>query len=281
MAHLDDVVVHPPRGPGRRPAGHEPEREAAGRLQHDLEQRLAGLAPAPAAKATSAVKTTMPTPSLNSASPCSTTRRRRESWPRFSVASTATGSVGLISAPNTSAHGSDSAKPSEPGRQPDADADDERGGGDADRRQRPDREAAAAQLRDVHLHRAGEQQEAQQVAEHGLGEVDVLDRRRSPRWRARSPAPADAPRRAPARRRRRPASSPPRAAASACARSPSRRRRPGRRTARPAGRTSCGRVVDPRPRAAQAQSAGVDAPSAQSQAFHRPGGRQDLRCERR
>ena len=53
----------------------------------------------------------MPTPSLNSASPCISTSSRFEMETWRSVLITATGSVGLISAPNTSAHASGSGWP--------------------------------------------------------------------------------------------------------------------------------------------------------------------------
>ncbi len=67
----------------------------------------------PEAKASKAVNTTIPMPSLNSASPFSTVCRVGLRCPRFTVASTAIGSVGLIRAPNTSAHGKVSSRPSD------------------------------------------------------------------------------------------------------------------------------------------------------------------------
>ena len=53
----------------------------------------------------------MPTPSLNSASPSISTCSASGTRTFFSTLSTATGSVGLISAPNTMAHSSGTGRP--------------------------------------------------------------------------------------------------------------------------------------------------------------------------
>ena len=124
---------------------------------------------APNAAASRIEKTTTPTPSLNRLSPATVACSVGGTAARFNTPMTATGSVGLISAPNTKHQIGGHAKAERTGQRPEAAADDQGREQHADRAQHEDRPAPAPHLAPVDMERAGEEQEG----EHALHQRGV------------------------------------------------------------------------------------------------------------
>ena len=119
------------------------------------------------------VNSTTPTPSLNSASPEISVSSSCGTLTCLSRLSTATGSVGLMSAPNTSAQASGRFTPSSRPRPHKPKPTTTVEITTPNSRHRRHRHEALAQPRPVHVQRAGEQQEGEHAVHHRLVEIDL------------------------------------------------------------------------------------------------------------
>ena len=117
-------------------------------------------------------------------------QRRRHVRARRSTPITATGSVGLISAPNTRHQMSGTSRPTSMAEQIEAAADQRGREQHADRAEHQDRPAPAPHLAPVDMQRAGEQQERQHAVHQRRVEIDAGDEPDDVARRRRSPAAA-------------------------------------------------------------------------------------------
>ena len=127
--------------------------------------------------ASSALKATTAAPSLNSASPAILALIDSGTLTVLSRPSTATGSVGEISAPNTSAQGRASSKPSRPAASHSAVLATAIEMIDADAGHHADRPFLALSVAEIDMQRAGKQQEGKDAVHDRAVEIDPADRR--------------------------------------------------------------------------------------------------------
>ena len=119
--------------------------------------------------------TTTPTPSLKRLSPATVASRTAGTLTDFRMPSTATGSVGLISAPK-SRHHTQRQVDSEQGRQQPRTAADEGGGQqDSEHRNGADRPFRPPHLVQVDMESTGEQQKGQHAFHQGEAKIDACD----------------------------------------------------------------------------------------------------------